>query len=132
MPSRGAKSKPARVTKPQRLLEQMRVAVKKAYPEIEDFDPLVELAVIGANTSLPVDVRVVALTKCAPFVHSTLAPVTVETKPVNLDHADAGQAKARLASMLNLPPKVGEDLRKLEQARVADAAEDAEVIDDDD
>lgn len=104
------------------LLEQIQAAVLKAH-DIKDFDPIVALAVHGADPAVPIDLRIAALAKVAPFVHGTVRQVDPETES-GPDRADAGAAKAKLARM------VGAAQADVERLRQAALIEDAEVVDD--
>ena len=92
-------TKPRRVTT-EYLLIHARQAISELYGDKvgAEWDPVVDLCVIGANPSADPAIRIAALSKAAPYFHSPARPViSDDDKPKNLD---AEQIMRRVAAQL--------------------------------
>tara|TARA_R110000868_G_scaffold189281_1_gene432158 strand:+ start:1557 stop:1889 length:333 start_codon:yes stop_codon:yes gene_type:complete len=61
---------------PHRLLSMMQhVLVEKFGKQWGDYDPVVQLALIGCDTTNPVDIRLVAHSRVAKYIHAELKQI---------------------------------------------------------
>lgn len=70
------------------LLKQAQDEIEKLFGT-KDFDPVIFLASIAADANRPIEVRIVAASKAAPYMHSPAKPAVIDDsgkkKPVNLE-----------------------------------------------
>jgi hypothetical protein len=66
------------------LLKQAQHDIYEMYG-VEAFDPVVFLLTTAANPSLEMELRIVAASKAAPYIHATAKPMVIEPKESKRD-----------------------------------------------
>jgi len=69
-----------KINKPKELFEIIKSAVFKNYPSIEDYDPVVELAIIANDKTQAVELRASCHARIIPYVYPTLKSVEISGK----------------------------------------------------
>jgi hypothetical protein len=111
-------------TKTKELLEAAQVAVRKKFPdEFKDreFDPIIEMALIAADSDNGAALRLSAAHKMAPFVHARVANIEISGEIDHNHKATSSDAQNQLAKLMGLDPE------EVEKAKIIDVTDFDEI-----
>ena len=84
-----------------KMLIACQAAIEDSF-QIKNFNPVVEMMLIGADPSVHVDTRIRALSRATAFILPTLKAVEISGNPDKPLQMEAVDAKQRLADLMGL------------------------------